>query len=267
MTHDELRELTGAYALGVLSEAERRELEAHLTTCQTCAREAKDLLEVAGALAYAVPQHDPPAALRERVLKAAAASDQTSRVVEFKPRTRGALPVWLSAAASIAAVALGLYAMTLRQRIDVLEDRLRDANARADSVQRELAVAQASDTDARQRLAVLTADDVRVINLAGQTPAPGAAGRAFWSASQKRLVFTASNLPTLSPGRQYQLWVIPPGEKTPISAGMLDLQAGGRVLTLADSPRAVQVGAVAVSEEPVGGVAAPTGPIVLLGSL
>ena len=44
MTHDELRELTGGYALGVLSEAERRAIETHLPTCVECAREVREFV-------------------------------------------------------------------------------------------------------------------------------------------------------------------------------------------------------------------------------
>jgi anti-sigma-K factor RskA len=267
MTHDELRELTGGYALGVLGEEERRALEAHLASCPACAQEVREFQHVTAALAYTVPQHDPPAALRDRVVRAVAAASAPGRADESARRSNRALPVWFAAAASLAAVALGLYAMTLRARIDDLEVRLQDANARADSVQRELAVARASDDEARRRLAVLTAGDVRVFTLAGQKTAPGASGRAFWSASHGQLVFMAASLPPLAPGRQYQLWVIPPNG-SPVSAGMLERQSDGRVAsTLADSSSVSQVGTVAVSEEPAGGVPSPTGPIVLAGSL
>jgi anti-sigma-K factor RskA len=267
MTHDELRELTGGYALGVLGEEERRALEAHLATCPACAKEVREFETVTAALAFSAPQQDPPAALRDRVVRAVAQSPAPRHADEPTRHSGRALPIWLSAAASIAALALGLYAMTLRDRIGELEGRLREANARADSVQRELAVARASDDDARRRLAVLTAGDVRVIDLTGQKTAPGASGRAFWSPSHGRLVFMAASLPPLAAGRQYQLWVIPPGG-TPVSAGMLDLQPDGQILsTLADSSTVNQVGTVAVSEEPAGGVPSPTGPIVLAGSL
>ena len=105
MTHDELRSLTGGYALGALSEAERRELEAHLPTCADCAREVSELRDAAGGLAYAVPQHDPPAHLRDRVLRAAVASSQGT-VVEMPPRpARPMLPTWFAVAASVAACA------------------------------------------------------------------------------------------------------------------------------------------------------------------
>jgi anti-sigma-K factor RskA len=269
MTHDELRELTGAYALGAVSDAERHALEAHLPTCGDCAREVRELAVVAGGLAVAVPQVDPPAALRARVLAAAVASEP-ARVHPLRsatppaPARASVLPSWLAAAAAIAAVALGLYSMTLRERVGRLEEQLRDATARAEGVERQLQIAQSSAERARQIADVLDAPDVRAIDLAGQKGAPSANGRAYWSVS-RGLVFTAANLPAPAAGRQYQLWVIPQ-DGTPVSAGMLDFN-DGRTVALVDPSTASRVGVVAVTLEPAGGVPQPTSEPILVGSL
>ena len=258
MTHDELRELTGGYALGVLGEDERRALEAHLLTCAECSVEVRELSRVAIGLAHAVPQVDPPAGLRARVLNAALGAPAPA-VEEIRPRP---MSTWLAVAASIAAVALGLYTLTLRQRIDALQAQLLEVNAR---FERDLQIARASADRANQLSVILAAADMRRIDLAGQVKAPQAVGRAYWSAS-RGLIFTATNLPALGAGRQYQLWVIPPG-KPPVSAGLLDLEADGRAIVLVDSSTASQVGTVAVTNEPAGGVPQPTGDMVLAGTL
>lgn len=94
--------------------------------------------------------------------------------------------------------------------------------------------------------------------------APSATARAFWSRT-RGLVFTASNLPAPPPGRAYQLWVLT-NQPAPISAGMLALDASGRVNvrfnTPLDLPRPV---AMAVTLEPEGGMPAPTGDKYLVG--
>ena len=78
-------------------------------------------------------------------------------------------------------------------------------------------------------------------------------------------MFTASNLPAPPPGRAYQLWVLT-AQPAPISAGMLVVDASGRVTarfdTPLDLPRPV---AMAVTLEPEGGVPAPTGEKYLVG--
>jgi anti-sigma-K factor RskA len=268
MTHDELRELTGGYALGVLSDTDRAALEAHLATCAECARDVREFTGVASSLAFAAPQVDPPAALRERVLRAAVAPAtphvrplRTEAVTVARP---SALPSWLAAAAAVAAVAFGLYALSLRERVSQLEAQLRQAIARAEGVERELQIANAASDRARQIVTVLDAPDLRTIPLAGQKGAPAAAGRAHWSPS-RGLVFTASNLPLPSPGRQYQLWVIPKGE-TPVSAGMIDLESSGLAIALADPTVASRIGTVAVTLEVAGGAAQPTTDPVLVGT-
>ena len=265
MTHEELRELTGGYALGILSEPERKEFEAHVSSCSTCAEEVRSLIEVTNGLAYAVPQLDPPVALRARVLKAVEQSEPL-RAIAVKPKASVGLPVWLAVAASLAAVALGLYSLTLRQRIEGLEARLRDANARVADAEQQIAVFRTRIDGSEQMAAIMAAEDVRRIDLAGQAPARGAAGRAYWSPS-RGLVFTSASLPPPAAGRQYQLWVIPPGGQ-PVSAGMLDLDATGRVMAIGEASSTIPVGTVAVSLERTGGVPAPTaGQIFLAGSL
>jgi len=266
MTHDELRELTGGYALGVLSDSEREALEVHLATCAECARDVREFAGVASGLAFAAPQVDPPAALRERVLRAAVApaTVRPGRVESVTVARPSALPSWLAAAAAVAAVAFGLYALSLRERVGQLEAQLRQAIARAEGVERELQIASAASDRARQIVAVLDAPDLRTIALAGQKGAPAAVGRAHWSPS-RGLVFTASNLPSPSPGRQYQLWVIPKGE-LPVSAGMIDLESSGLAIALADPTVASRIGTVAVTLEVAGGVAQPTTDPILVGT-
>ncbi len=264
MTHDELRELTGGYVLGALSEAERHALEAHLALCPECSREVRELAGIADGLALAVPQVDPPPALRARVLQAAQ-GDRRVRVATNPSHrsTRAALPVWLATAASIAAVALGLYALTLRQQVGLLQDRLREANARAEGVQRELQIARASLDRSARTEAILSAADLRAIDLNGQKAAPASSGRAYWSPSSG-LVVTTANLPELPADRQYQLWIIPPGGK-PLDAGLFTRQPDGRAVLLVDAMTAAQIGTVAVTIEPAGGVPQPTGDMVLAG--
>ena len=268
MTHDELRELAGGYALGVLTEQERRAFEAHLPTCVQCAREVGEFATVATGLALAVPQVDPPSALRARVLNSVLSAESErvdpTPLPQPAPVRPSTLPAWLAAAAAIAAVALGLYSLNLRERISRLEEDLRLANARAAGVERELQIARAGRSNARQIATVLDAPDVRAIDLLGQKNAPSATGRAYWSPT-RGLVFTASNLPAPTVGRQYQLWVIPQGG-IPVSAGMLDLEGGGLTMALVDSSIASRVGTVAVTMEPVGGVPQPTSDPVLAGT-
>jgi anti-sigma-K factor RskA len=265
--HDRLREAAGLYALGALAGDERDAFEAHLATCAECAAEVRALGSVIAALPYAVPQVDPPAALRSRVLAAAGAPPASSRVVTQMParaRARFASAGWLAAAALlIVTVALGAYAVSLRQRVGGLEGQLRAAMNRLDLTEQRLAEAARAAERAQLRMAVLTSPDLKQVSLTGQPPAPRAAGRAFWSRSNG-LLFAANELPPLPAGRTYQLWFLTPG--APVSAGLIKPDENGRITAAFDTPPGTpDPTGLAVSIEPEGGVPAPTGAIYLAG--
>ena len=260
MDHNELRELTGAYALGMLTDDERLALEGHLRDCQACAAEVRETIKATNALGIGVTQIDPPPSLRARVLAAATAGSPAA----IPRTTSGALPYWLAAAASIAAVALGLYAMNLRTRIQDLEGRLRLATAATDQMQKQLVVLKADADDAQRRYSILTAADVRRINLAGVPPAAAASAQAFWSPTQG-LLFAGTNLPALPAGRVYQLWMVTP-EQAALGIALLTPDTGGRVTTITPTPQGVtRLAALAVTVEPTGGSPSPTGEKVLVG--
>jgi anti-sigma-K factor RskA len=227
-THSELREQSAAFALGVLVDDDRAEFEAHLLGCDECDDDVRAFMRVTTALASAVPPAEPDAALRQRVLDATALTSPPTRALFRGP--------WLLAAASlIIAIGLGAYAFSLRQRA-----------AAAQSV-----------------VIVLGADDLVRVELAGQPAAPRASARAFWS-PRRGLIFTASRLPPLPAGRTYQLWII--SGQMPVGAGLLRPASDGAVQAVFPTPSGfTKAAAFAVTIEPDGGVAAPTGDKYLVG--
>jgi len=265
MDHQELRELTGAYALGALSEAERRALETHLPTCPECAQDVRAAVEAARALAFAVEPIDPPAALRARVLDAAARDPRARAATPADAPARWTPLPYLAMAASLAAIGLAFYAVELRSRIDALEERVRTAESATSGVQAQLASLQSEYGDMRRSAAILAASDVRRVDLAGQASAPGASAHAFWSPT-RGLVFAATGLPALPPGRVYQLWFV--GDPAPVSAGLMTPDNTGVATAVATPPGAVTtIVAFAVTLEPAGGVPAPTTTPLLVGKL
>jgi anti-sigma-K factor RskA len=260
--HQELHGRAAGYVLGVLTPDERAEFAAHLSECADCAAEVYSFAPVAVALAHAAPPVDPAVTLRERVV---------ARVLQPVPKprataaaARSATGQWLFAAASLAAaVGFGTYAFHLRGRVGALEERLRDITLRADANERQLAAVRQTVAEAQGFVVVLAASDLVRVDLAGQSPAPRASARAFWSRSSG-LIFTASNLPPLPGGRTYQLWIVTPN--APVSAGLLKPGEKGDVHAVFGPPRGVvTLAALAVTNEPEGGVPAPTGEKYLVG--
>jgi anti-sigma-K factor RskA len=269
--HDRLQDSAGLYVLGALAPAERVEFERHLQSCEDCAAEVRSLAGVATALPYAVPLVDPPSSLRSRVLAVTGRpTTAPAHVVALPTRAGRSRPWvssigWLSAAALlIVAVALGVYSTSLQREISNLRTEVSDLHARLNQSDQRVAAATRLVTLADARMAVLTAPDLTQVDLQGQQPvAPQASGRAFYSRT-RGLVFTASDLPPLRTGRTYQLWLVT--AQAPVSAGVFEIDNGGRVTqtfsTASDVARPV---AIAVTEEPAGGVRAPTGEKYLVG--
>jgi anti-sigma-K factor RskA len=261
--HDALRELVALHAIGALSPSERDAVDAHLATCAECAAELRAFAPVGMALAQALPQVDPPSSLRTAILDVAR-HDRHARLGRPAAKVPVAYAPWLAAAAMLVlAAGTTFYAMSLQRRIQSLESELQEARSRIDEGERRVQVALRSAAAAEAPLGVLTAPDVRRIDLAGQPAAPSASARAFWSRS-RGLVITASNLPALPAGRIYQLWFVT--AQAPVSAGLLTPDGrGGLTATLttpSDVPNPV---ALAVTLEPEGGVPSPTGDKYLVG--
>jgi len=282
--HDKLS-LAGAYVLGTLDAEERDAFDAHLPACAECQREVRSMQRVAIALAASTPSRTPRPELRDWVLGAATASrahgvsdagfSRTPSTVALgfgrptpdadRRTSSWAHPTsWLPVAALlVVSLTLGTYAQRLQSRVDSLESRLDDAVRRAELAERATGDAQRAANRAQNAMAVLSSPDMARVDLAGQAVAPDARARAFWSRNHG-LVFTATNLPELPPGRVYQIWVLTAG--APISAGLVTPDAaGGATAVLETAPDIPPPAGVAVSLEPEGGVPAPTGKIYLAG--
>jgi len=279
LTHEEIQAALAAEALGALDGDEAAAVQAHLRECEACREELASLRETAAALAYAVPaapmEAGRSARLRARLLaRAAADAAESPRVPAAEPapapreapgvipitraRGRPALPAWLAAAAAVVLlIGAGTYAARLKGRYDALRERY----AALDGERGQLArgIARRDST-----LAALSGPGVKVIELAStQQRAPS--GRMFWNPGTARWTFFAHNLPTLRSGRDYQLWLITPAG--PVSAGVFKPRPDGHAEVEATYPLPRdQLRAVAVTEEPEGGLPAPSGQPLILGA-
>lgn len=114
---DDLHELSALYALDVLDRDGRTRFEAHLAGCETCRVSLDELRAAAGALAFVGEGPPPPAALRGRILAAAAA--ERPNVVPLRARRSLAVSIAaaIAVAATAAAVALGIWSATLRHSL------------------------------------------------------------------------------------------------------------------------------------------------------
>lgn len=230
-THESLRELLGAYALGAVSDDERQRVAAHLATCAECRAELGALRIAVDALPLSLDALTPPPALRDRLQAAiessasgdpgvatpAAASrhgDQPPApiVTTITPWRQRVAP-WAAAAAVLLAVSLGMLAWNLQLR-DELDRR----------------------------------ETVQTIALQPDQAGAGADARMSYMAESGVGVVTLENAPPLDPGEVYQLWLFE-GD-TPQPFGVFD-PATARCAVAAD-PKQYQMLAITAEPGPVG---------------
>ncbi len=179
-------------------------------------------------------------------------------------KERGRRGLLALAVGSLVVVAgLGSFAARQANLATALQENLDAANTQARIAELETAAARRIADELRGGARVLTAADVQTLALEGQPAAPDARGLLFWSASEGGLL-TVTGLPPAPPGRVYHLWLIP--EATPVSVAALTADAAGSVIAPLTAPEGMtEPVPAAVTLEPAGNVATPSGDVYLLG--
>ena len=257
MDRDRFDELATEHLLSGLTGSALKEFEAELGRLgDDGERELDRIRETLGTLALTASPATPPPELKERLM------------AEIRGETRGVGPAppraWIAVTALAASIALVLGIANLR-----LQGRLDRQVAELDSARTALAVSD-SARQALQALkedfGLLAAPQGEAITLTGTAERPGARARAFVDPSTGRALLLVFDLPILPADSLYQLWTIE--RQTPASAGTFTVDADGRGrLELEDAAALLSADLLAVTVEPAPGVPAPTGEIVLSGSL
>ena len=261
MIHEELREMASAYVLGALDLGDRERFEAHLAGCAECQAEVRSFRPVVDALAHTVNSQQPSPQLRARVVGDVREPRGAHASLAGGGRPATVIPWFLATAAVIALAALTPYTVQLRNRTRELAAAVRDLSARLAETDRQLVAA-------RNEVSLLAAPDVSSVDLRGQSAAPQAGARAYFSRS-RGVYFVASDLPSIPSDKAYQLWFVPPtGSGPPVSASVFRPDDRGRAEFIADVPAGMpDPNALAVTLEPAGGVPAPTGSMYLVGTV
>jgi anti-sigma-K factor RskA len=115
-------------------------------------------------------------------------------------------------------------------------------------------------------ITLLNAPGTKLIQVAGTEAAPQARGYALLTAD-RHLIFYETGLPDLPTGRDYQLWLIRGKSPAIVSGGVFQGGQGraGQV-EFTNANLATDIKGIAVTDEPAGGSAKPTGHKVLVGT-
>ncbi len=191
---------------------------------------------------------------------------ETRRVTPIQPQRESTQIVperhlnWLAIAATVALVATGAQLF----RVTTDRDSMRDQLAAVDTLapRNDSLAAALNQKDAM--IAAMGGNDVKVVPLTNQS-ATEPLGRMVWNRASDDWIMITYNLRQPSPGKTFQVWLVTDKEK--ISAGTFRPDASGKTVMHAHyalDRNALR--AVAITEEPEGGMPAPTGPMVVAGS-
>jgi hypothetical protein len=281
MSHDEAFAELDAVAFDLLDGPERDAVLAHVDTCTVCRPELDARRAMVADLAFAAPQTAEATMggrgrIRDHLIARAQSEAQSRRLatppILFPTPSNAAIPEdppidtsrwrraeWIAIAASILFVLTAtLLAFTTYDR-SVLRSALTAQTNLRDGARREfdsLALVVASRDSV---IAGLTGREVTMMTLTS-AGAKEPYARMFWDRARNSWTFIAHNMPALRAGRTYQLWLVT--GKSKINAGTFSTR-NGEAVVIARAVLPDPLAAVAVTEEPEGGVPQPTGAIVI----
>ncbi len=264
MNREEMKELIPLYALGALDAETAREIEASLRVASPeQQREIAEWREVVALLAESLPQPSPPLHLKDQLLgRISSGSQETpietaiaeslpaatdAKVLPFAParRAQSKTARWLLAAATVILSFTSAYLFwqnsKLRSERGQLAEKVNSLENQFDH---------------------LVSPATRVIEMAG-AEAPQATAKVIWDKHSQQWAIYIFDLPAPPSDKDYQLWYVTNDAK--ISATVFRPESQGRTVLKLTLPTEALKGlaATAVTLEPKGGSAQPTGKFYL----
>ncbi|MEW5717816.1 MAG: anti-sigma factor [Chloroflexota bacterium] len=248
----EFEELIPAFALDAVDERCRARIEAHVARCPVCAELVACYRPVVAALPYALPQVEPPADLKYRVL---AAMLPQAKPVPARESLISSLQSQFVSFFRAPAFAAAMFALVVA--LVVWNVSLQN------QIAQQAAFNQQMQSDfGRQRALVSTIAyaETQPKHLQATDAAPQAIGRLFAAPELNALALIVYDMPALEPQRVYQIWLIDPaGERT--SGGTFTVDERGRAWVYIRSPQPLSnYQGIGITVEPEGGSPKPTGP-------
>ena len=280
LTCDDVREMTGSFVLGALEPGEEAAVREHLATCSDAHVEIAELASVLPELQASVPVVEPPAALRGRIMEAAAAdlAERGGPASGAPPAPAAAVPAagaattagvpipfpteaeraertsasgrgstsrtsWaLRIAAVVAIVSLAGWNLLLQNQLNGAEQYQRDVAA----------VLQLAAKDGSMTAVLRPAADSAAAGLAAMNP-------------DGSLTLAVHDLTPTNGNEVYEAWLI--GEdKVPVAIGGFSVGRDGTGFLVTSGVKPAAGIQVVLTREPAPGATAPAGPVVSSGA-
>jgi anti-sigma-K factor RskA len=247
-------------ALGALDLSERQSSENHIRECDECQRELAAAQARMAIMALAAPQQKPSHLAKEQLMaRIATIGGNTSIAHEAEirlPRRTMWTLTWAGLAFGLAVAAILLWVSN-----EHLSREMQGLRQDTAQLQQQF---QQNEEQNRALVQLFTAPDTLHVTLAPVAGQQSGPARVEYN-SHRGLLFYDGTLPPISPEHDYQLWLVPE-TGNPISAGLVHPNAQGQAIVVLPSlPAGLAAKAFAVTIEPSGGMAQPTGPKVQIG--
>ena len=235
--------LIDAYALGALELDEVALVERHLHSCDACRALLEQVRAVSDGLLLAVPAATPPASLRASILSRIheeaqqASSQQAAQSAAQQPPADGARP------GRMGRLLRSLFGGEAPDIMDIQESA-------ADTLLRELLLDPA----------------VTIRPIAATEASSHAAARFIGAPARHEGIVLARGLHPLDAAHAYQVWLLHGDQPQPNNLFAVD-RAGWGIGIVRAGEAVLDFDALAITPEPAGGSASPTGAIVLAGAL
>jgi len=242
MDDKSFEDLKDAYVLGALPDDERAAVEAYLALHPERQAEVDDLSGVAGLLALAPQEHEPPEGLRRRLMEVV-----ESEAVPPEP-VRRETSSWLDWLGDFRNAALGAAALLVVGLLSwnvLLQGDLRDLRGQVEEAR--------TANEAQQ---------TEEIELGGTWAQQGAQAKVT-TLENDRAILVVEDMPTMPEDRTGQVWIIENDKPEP--SGLL-APAGDTAAAAITTPLE-GADAIAVTVEPAGGSEEPTSDPVLVQEL
>jgi anti-sigma-K factor RskA len=231
MIDETKEEAASLYVFDLLEGEELRRFESELEHNSELRAFVEEMRQTAAEISQQAPQFHPPAALQSRIFSAIAQQKRQPSV----SAVASWIPWALAACLTIACILLAAERVRLQKQVALLESR---------------------DALSQMQIATLSSK---------LESAPRATAVVLWDGERQRGILRGVHIPPNDPNQDYQLWVIDPERKLPVSGAVFGVERDG-TMKISFKPEApiASAKAFAISLERKGGVPKAEGPMVLV---
>lgn len=242
-----------AYAAGILSDLERKEVEDTLVQYPALRAELLAIEQSQEKFLQKVAI-TPRASVKEKLFVSLGNRDAETKSIPLATHTSNSLIWKYAVAASLSlAVVTSYLAYSYRERWITSVISLNNLIAQNQQIAQDYNVVNNRINQIEKDVQVLNDPSFQRVVMAGTANAPEAKAFVYWNEESKEVYLSLQSMRELSQENQYQLWAIVDGK--PVDAGVFDSNLAG-LLKMKDIGKGA--GAFAVTIEPRGGKTSPT---------